>query len=359
MRHSRSWPGHENSKPERTETGGFMSFPIRTEGPASLPVRAPRPLASIPRPAPSMRPARVRRRVGPRIVLALFEQECSALGLQRTVSLARALDARVHVLRILPGLTRIQTLFSRRSVKRAVRAVQRTLSANRVTRSWLRDTPGAVDFVEHVAVAHGDFVEQTAAYAATVDAQLIIVTPRGRQLGETVTSLACAALTPVLVAHEQMAELNIVAATDLQNHDYPVLSRAAELARQLTASLVAVHNVTPERIGGGDINWTFSLPQSEAVYNARSHQLFRATERLPVDTKTIVLDKLNCVDAILGEADAQRADLVVVGTRRRGWLDGFVTGSVATQVVNRAQRSVLVLPLADRHSSTPGSFAPA
>jgi len=227
------------------------------------------------------------------------------------------------------------------------------LSANRATRSWLQDSPEAAEFVEHVAIAHGDFVEQTAAYAAIVDAQLILVPPGGRQLGETATSLACATLIPVFVAREPIGERSIIAATDLRDRGYPVLSRAAELAGQLAASLVAVHNVTPEQLGsGGDTAWTFSLPQSEVLYQARSSQLASATERLAVDAKAVVLDKLSCVDAILSEAEARRADLVVVGTRRRGWLDGLVSRSVASQVVNGAERSVLVLPLAERRAAS-------
>jgi hypothetical protein len=112
--------------------------------------------------------------------------------------------------------------------------------------------------------------EQTAAYAATIDSRLIIVPPRQRRFTGTVTSLAGAAQTPVLVAHERAGKPAIVAGTDLRSYDYPVLREAAELGRRLDARLVAVHNIEPLPLNAIETGWTIKVPQPPAVRAAAS-----------------------------------------------------------------------------------------
>jgi len=344
-----------------------MTVEIDRRGPASS---SARPVVRIPRPAPGMRLARARRRAGPRMVLALFERDCPAASLQRAVALARSLDAPLHVLRVLPQPTRLRALFARHSVGAAVAMVQRTLSATQATRAWLQDSPGTDDIVEQVAVVHGSFIEQTAVYTATIGAKLIIVPPGAGRMGKTVTSLARAALVPVFVAREPTGAPAIIAATDLQSADYPVLSRAAEFGRRLHKSLVAVHNVNPQPLTSSNMIWAINLPVPDHALGLRSEQLAKVAERLPVKTSAVVLHEFCSADAIVGEAQARDADLVVIGTRHRNWLDGLCSVSVATQVVNRAQRSVLVLPLEEEasipvastragRSKAPASLVPA
>jgi len=60
-----------------------------------------------------------------------------------------------------------------------------------------------------------------------------------------------------------------------------------------------------------------------------------------------VRDEPSVADAVLDEARRQDADLVVVGTRPRGWLQQLLAESVARQIVDRSTRSVLVAPIAD------------
>jgi nucleotide-binding universal stress UspA family protein len=64
----------------------------------------------------------------------------------------------------------------------------------------------------------------------------------------------------------------------------------------------------------------------------------------------------NPVDAILNEARKRDADFVVVGARRRSWYDWPLFGSVASRVVNRGERSVLVLPLEESATSMPAVY---
>lgn len=310
----------------------------------------PRPVVRVPRPAPGTRPLRVHRSTGAgaRIVLALRAAERPSANLERTLSIARALDARLHVICVLPDITRLRALFSSDCVT-AARTVERTLEAHRAIRDWLRDWLAGSEVIEHVAIVHGKFVEQAAAYAATIDAKLVIVPPRGRRHTRLVTSLANAAQVPVLVAHERRGKPAIVAATDLQSQGYPVLREAAAFGQRLEARLVAVHNVEPVVPSVASTAWTINPPPLRAVRGARSELLARAAERLPVEAEAVILDEFSSAGAILAETKARDADYVVVGTRRRKtWLDEFASGRVAGEIIARAPCSVLVLPLDEK-----------
>jgi nucleotide-binding universal stress UspA family protein len=289
--------------------------------------------------------------------LVLPNAERPTPSLRRAVALARSLDTELHVLRVLPGLTRLQALFSRNDVLSAARAVQRTLRANRITRSWLRVTLGSDDAIERLSITHGDLVEQAAAYAASVEAQMIILPPSPRRLGRTATSLARAAQKPVLVAREHRGNPAILAATDLLTSGHPVLWKAAELGQRLRSKLVALHNVDP--VGGSELvpgtlaagamtigagAWA-SVHQPAASSRARLEQLTRATAPLPLVAEPMVLTEPDAAGAILSQAGVLDPDCLVVGARQRNWLEDLACGSVARQVIERAQRSVLVVPI--------------
>jgi nucleotide-binding universal stress UspA family protein len=312
------------------------------------PPQPPRPALCVPRPAPGTRPVRLQRSTDRRIVLALRAAERPNANLERALSIARALDARLHVLCVLPAITRLRALFSSDCVT-AARTVERTLEAHRATRDCLQASAAGGEVVEHVAIVHGRFVEQAAAYAATIDSKLIIVPPRGRRYTRLVTSLAGAAQVPVLVAHERRGKPAIVAATDLQTQGYPVLREAAEFGRKFNARVIALHNVEPVLPSVASTAWTINLPPLRAVRAARSVQLTQAAERLTVEAQTVVLDEFSSAGAILAETTARDADYVAVGIRRRKtWLDEFASGRVASEVISRAPCSVLVLPLGEQ-----------
>ena len=65
----------------------------------------------------------------------------------------------------------------------------------------------------------------------------------------------------------------------------------------------------------------------------------------------ILREESDVSDAISIEARAQGADLIVVGARRRNWLQRVLREGVAAQVVEQAQCSVLVAPVAPGSSS--------
>ncbi|GAB4217020.1 MAG: hypothetical protein OHK0013_44150 [Sandaracinaceae bacterium] len=68
----------------------------------------------------------------------------------------------------------------------------------------------------------------------------------------------------------------------------------------------------------------------------------RVSARLQVEADAVVRAEPTATDAILREARAREGDLIVVGARPRRWFERLFARSVASQVVERAKRSVLV-----------------
>lgn len=69
-------------------------------------------------------------------------------------------------------------------------------------------------------------------------------------------------------------------------------------------------------------------------------------ERAEGGTDLILSSSESPTDAILQEAMDRHADLIVVGTRPHAtWFDRVRFGSVANEVIDRGERSVLVAPL--------------
>jgi nucleotide-binding universal stress UspA family protein len=262
--------------------------------------------------------------------------------------LARVSGEPLHILRVLPARQAMfQRLVGSRPSQRGTGA-ERALVDERATRAWLRENL-AEEEVEQVVVLEGNFDEQAAAYARGVGARWIVVAPCPGTMGKNVTSLARTCQVPVLVARDRGRPESIVAATDLRSPGYPVLTAAAELGGCLEARVVAVHNVHPLAllVGTGGAWPPIALLPADPSRASRSARLARAAERLAVEACAVVRDEPSVADAVLDEARRQDADLVVVGTRPRGWLQQLLAESVARQIVDRSTRSVLVAPIAD------------
>ena len=295
--------------------------------------------------------------ISKRILLALFETGTPDESLQRAFTLCRRLSAELHVLRVLPALSDVNPKVPSLSGTHAVAALTRIVRAEQETKAWLANTLPDEQSAR-LQVRCGAFAEQVAAHAAALGADLIVMPPGEGRFGITVTGLASATGRPVLVARAATSEAAIVGATDLEDAGYPVLRKAAELAFRLKARVVAVHNVNPipDTVSKG-VASPVMRRSDEGVSEADMQRLAHLAEQVPVDADTVIGHEANTVDAILREARILDADLVVVGTRPRprSWLNRLIGGRVAAQVVNRARRSVLVVPLDARGSTTRSS----
>jgi nucleotide-binding universal stress UspA family protein len=200
-------------------------------------------------------------------------------------------------------------------------------------------------------VTRDDLCSALAARAAHVDAALIVLPPVERSLGRAVTSLVSTTRMPVLVARNAKSQGSntIVAATDLQSTAYPVLRVASTFERCLKLPVVTLHNVQPLSmvVGTGTMGLSSIILPPTPGRAQRLARLARVSSRLFGDAQPVLRDEASVAYAILDEAQRHDAALVVVGARKRSWWERLLIGSIAEQIVEHAQHSVLVTPLDD------------
>jgi nucleotide-binding universal stress UspA family protein len=278
------------------------------------------------------------------VLLVLSSEDKPADCLRRAAMFARTRSSTLHVLRVVPG----------RSARRndPVRAMRETVHLLRLlaaTRRWVHDVTGQAISSDRVRVGTGKLVELAARRAKEIGAALVVVPPLDGRFGSRITALASRARVPVLVERGVGGRESVLAATDLQDSRYPVLVQAASLSRQLDLPLVTLHNLNP-RLGVSRTPASNAATSThEDAWRAMKAQLELASRGLAERVETVVADELNPVSAILREARAREADYIVVGTRPRSWLARLAYSSVAADIVNATQRSVLVAPVHARH----------
>jgi nucleotide-binding universal stress UspA family protein len=197
------------------------------------------------------------------------------------------------------------------------------------------------------------FVDEGVDYAAIVrraeawQADLIVVGSHGqaglwRAFGHVVERVVRYAHCDVLVARGQVGDGPVVAATDLSDLSLPAIVEGAEQARRRRASLEVVHAV-----GFLEIEATHVLAPPESIssvddYQVAADSLRETVRRLGVEAQCKVLDG-PAAAAIVAEAEATHAALVVVGTHGRTGLLRAMLGSVAEKVLHAAPCSVLTV----------------
>jgi nucleotide-binding universal stress UspA family protein len=277
------------------------------------------------------------------VLLALTDVDCPTAALGHSAVLADCLEANLNVLRVLPELRPFVPFWPDLDVEQT-RRDDRGLAAARKTVTWCDDVLPQRLLGKQLRIRIGDFVDEAAKRAEELDAALIVLPPSTGRLGITATTLARVAARPVLVTRTFPPLAPLLAASDLEDDDFWVLQRAVELGAQLGSQVVAVHNIgwssTP--FGPASPCFATALPHP-AAFETRQSRLAHATQRLKRPIMTVLANEVDPVGAMLEQARVHRAT-IVVGTRSRSWLERLIGGSVAAQVVNRSDRSVVVTP---------------
>jgi hypothetical protein len=199
-------------------------------------------------------------------------------SLRRALTLAQALEVKVHVLRVVFGRWPLIPASPQVDLLASTRFVEHVVQSERSLREWLAGLFPAGSLAEEVCTRSGDFIRHVAARAREVDAALIVVPPGERHAGELAATLACEVQLPVFVARDGTFRQGIMAATDLRDPTYPVLRMAESLRLQLGAPVIALHNLSPQVLNpaGGQVR----PRRSDTACSGAREQLERALSLL-------------------------------------------------------------------------------
>ena len=182
-------------------------------------------------------------------------------------------------------------------------------------------------------------------------ADVVVLASHGRSgvarvVGGVTETVVRSAHCSVLVVRAGAGRGFVLAATDLSDPSFPAIKAAAAEARRRGARLEVVH-----AIGLLDTQAAYlaelatpSVSPPPNVFEVAGRQLSECVARLHVEATCKVLDR-PAASAIVGEADAVGAELVVVGSRGKTGLERLLLGSVAEKVMRSAGCSVLVVRL--------------
>jgi nucleotide-binding universal stress UspA family protein len=145
----------------------------------------------------------------------------------------------------------------------------------------------------------------------------------------------------------------IVVAVDLSPASSKVLQGAIDLAEELSANIVLLHVVPPVSsavpIGSSMEMVSVPLPLSTeelTEIKSRLSTLASSVGSSKVNIKTIVKEALP-FEEINHQVVTTGASLLVVGSHGHGGLYHLFNGSVVTELLKRASKPVLVIPIRD------------
>ncbi len=252
--------------------------------------------------------------------------------LQRAAALAIEHGAMLHVLQ-----TRAAVVSRDLTAYEAIETASATLTLLNAAVAWSqRSVPHQLDVV--VQFAQQPLDEAVISYALAHRPELVVLAPYEGQSSELVTKIATRARVPVLVVRSPVSDGPALVATDLQDPSYPVLRRADDLISE-TRSRIALHVLE----GAAD--------RSSA--EDRLHRLHSATAALARPTDAVFATGETVAAAIVEEARARHADVVVVGARWRPGANLTFDTDVCTEIIRTAPSSVLVTPLPRRGGWSP------
>jgi len=268
----------------------------------------------------------------------------------RIASAARAQLVAVHAVPVVPtfsGVVGIEPIpdFSPELQEQVVRA-----SREQITRALAK-----IATVQHLEVASGPAPWLIADIARRRRAALIVLGGKrhgalARGLGQSTAHYLVRTLDiPILIVGESAGPIGrVLAAVDLSGVSQPTVQAAERFAGLFDARLRLVHVVEPLR-------FTELAPDLWDIdaYRQRSEQAFEnfAGQVGHGAAEEHVVREGPAPERIAEAASEWRADVVVVGSHGKGWVDRILLGSTTQRLVTELPASLLVVP-AERASVT-------
>lgn len=147
----------------------------------------------------------------------------------------------------------------------------------------------------------------------------------------------------------------ILLATDLSHASDIATDWAFDLAGRTGASLLVVSVIDPRELRRPGDRFSARIDQVRERREAAAQALVQRGRRAGVLVTFLVWDG-DPADSIVAAAQAEEADLLLVGSHGRGPIGRLLLGSVSEYVVRNAPCPVLVARAA-RHAETPTSIA--
>lgn len=211
------------------------------------------------------------------------------------------------------------------------------------------------EMVERVEVRIGRAAVALRAAGDEVDAPYLVLggkhhTALGRTLGgSTARDLVRMMDRPLLVVGEGEGGVRrVLTAIDLSAASRPTVAAARRLARVSNAELRVMTVVEPVRV---PLTIPFALDEAEIA--RRVAEAFERMERSTAGTPPgeWVLRRGPAEDAIAAEAHEWHADVVVVGSHGKGWVDRVLIGSTTERLLAALPAGLLVVPTGRRAAS--------
>jgi len=199
----------------------------------------------------------------------------------------------------------------------------------------------APELVDSMVVSTGGTTEVLAAVVRETNAALLVLGGKhhstlGRWLGGSTVQQAVRRLSvPLLVtAGEMRVRPRVMVAVDQSYAAIPTVEQAVAVARLLGSPLHALHVVDPPpAIAELPPNWSREIVERDVW------------PRIPLVEHGKVVREGAPFATIVDEALAWRADLIIVGSHGKGWVDRLLIGSVTEDLLNNLPCAVLVVPV--------------
>ncbi len=195
--------------------------------------------------------------------------------------------------------------------------------------------------VSAMIVSTGDTADVLQSVVQETDANLLVLGGKhhsklGRWLGGSTVQHVVRRLTvPLLVtAGEIRAHPRVMVAVDPSYAAIPTVREAVAFAQLLGSPLHALHVIDPPpAIAELSADWSREIIERDVW------------PTIPLVEKAKVIRQGAPFATIVAEAAAWRADVIVVGSHGKGWVDRLLIGSVTEDLLNNLPCAVLVVPV--------------
>ena len=221
------------------------------------------------------------------------------------------------------------------------------LEARRLVELSLEDRvpPAVVDALE-VRLGRGPSLLSEAAQQRGADV-VILGAKRHHALarigGTTITHLVRLGGTPVLAHTNGITGIRrVLAAVDLSLGAKPTIDAAEKWAALYDADLRVMHTIEPLPVVPG---FAMGIGDDAHYHQSREAVLAAISPLLVYPKASLVIRRGRAAAAIAGEAARWEADLIVVGSHGKGWVDRLLIGSTSERLLHVLPAPTLIVPV--------------